>query len=282
MGVWSRQFATDLTMSASTFTPDHAVIEQGPVFEGLQVIVSLDGCRQARVNGSRPFDIDNSSVYLVISEGGQDGSDYLVAHRLQRSLRVGLDWVSARRNGFNLEMMAQCRRGRLHTQRGIQVLKQPMTPAIKAIAAQAMACPFQGGVRDVYLAGKGLELAATAVNNLLGEGVEPGRRLNRMDIERVHHVRELAIEHYQNPLSLAELARRAGTNTKKLSVDFRQVFGMSVFAFIQRYRLQEAYSMLATGEYSVSEVASFVGYAIPHFSTLFRKVYGFPPSRLAG
>jgi AraC-like DNA-binding protein len=46
------------------------------------------------------------------------------------------------------------------------------------------------------------------------------------------------------------------------------------------YRLEKAKYLLTSGEYSVSEVASSVGYDdIFAFSKIFKKKYGIPPSK---
>ncbi|MFT4171152.1 MAG: AraC family transcriptional regulator [Rhodocyclaceae bacterium] len=250
-----------------------------PVFEGLQVIVALNCRMRSRVNGCAPFDIVEPGAYVVLASGRHEGHDRIEPHALQRFVRIGIDPESADRNGFDLARIARSGRKRLFSN-DIIVMHQPLTPALKAIATQALACPLQGAMRDVFLAGKGLELAAFATDAILSCG-EAGRcRLTGADLERMWHARELALQHYQQPLTLHELARQVGTNVNKLTFVFRQVFGKSVFEYIQHHRLQEAYRMLATGAYSVSEVATFVGYAIPHFSTTFRKHFGFSPSQL--
>lgn len=67
---------------------------------------------------------------------------------------------------------------------------------------------------------------------------------------------------------------------RKLSAGFRQVYGASVFGFLQEYRLEQAYKLISTGEMSVSEAAFHVGYGAAHFATIFRKRFGVSPSSL--
>ncbi len=279
---WTRYFATDMTMSAGSIVARDRQEMTAPVFEGLQVIVALDPRMQSRIDGCAPFDIVRSGAYVVLASGRHECQDRFEPDALQRFVRIGLTPDSAERHGFDLARIARCDRKRLFTD-DVLVTHQPLTPALKAIAMQALACPLQGNMRDVYLAGKGLELAAIAVDAVLECNEvrmgQPGR-LKHREMDRLWQARELAVQHYQQPLTVHELARRVGTNVNKLTAGFRDVFGKSVFQYIQDHRLQEAYRMLATGSYSVSEVAAFVGYAIPHFSTLFRKHFGVPPSHL--
>lgn len=277
---WSRQFSTDLTMSVGSAVLRDSLEVTAPVFEGLQVIVSLQARLRCRINGRAAFNIAEPGAYLVIASGAQEGCDRLEPNTLQQFVRIGIDTESAERNGFDLRKIAASAGKRLYSH-DVIVLHQPLTPALQAIARQALVCPLQGSMRDVYLAGKGLELAALATGNVLNTGEECGTRLSSSDLERLWHARELATHHYQQPLTLHEIARCVGTNVNKLNSGFQQLFGMSVFQYVQNYRLEQAYQMLSTRAYSVSEVAAFVGYAIPHFSTLFRKHFGFSPSQLA-
>jgi len=266
-------------MSVGSVVLDDALEVTAPVFEGLQVIVSLSSRLRSRVNGRAPFDIAEPGVYLVVAAGQHEGYDRLEPHTLQQFVRIGIEPQSAMRNGFDLHKIANSGCGRLYSH-DIVVLHRPLTPTLKAIATQTLICPLKGTMRDVYLAGKGLELAAVAIEGVLNENEALRRRLTGADMERLWHARELATRHYQQPLTLHELAQQVGTNINKLNFGFQQLFGMSIFQYIQDHRLREAYQMLSTGAYSVSEVASFVGYAIPYFSVLFRKRFGFSPRQL--
>jgi len=276
---WSKTFSADMSMSVGSVTPDMALETCAPVFEGFQVIVLMNGWLRSRINDARPFDIADPAVFVVLARGRQLGYDRMEAGTLQRYVRIGIDAESAQRNGIDFKKIAASDGPRLHGG-DVDVIRLPLTPKVKAIAMQAFTCPVQGDMRDLYLAGKGMELAAVTISELAQE-TNPGLvHLGRRDLERLWYARELALAHYQDPLSLHELASRVGTNVNKLNQGFRQAFGASVFEFIQRHRLQEAHRMLSTGAFSVSEVALSVGYAIPHFSTLFRKHFGCSPSQL--
>lgn len=269
-----------MTLSVESIVPQQALEVTAPVFEGLQVIVSLSGRSQAGVLGRVPIQVSEAAVYLVYAAGRHQGYDRFEAGTLQRYVKVGLDPQSAERNGLDLNGLVRAQ-GRKLCSNDVMVMRQPMSPALQAIAMQILACPVQGALRDIYLAGKGLEMVALAAQGASGAGAacEPAR-LSRQDLERVRYAHDLLIARYQEPPTLPELARQAGTNVKKLNAGFRQVFGMSVFEYLQEHRLQEAFRMLSAGGHSVSEVAAFIGYAIPHFSTLFRKRFGMPPSQL--
>lgn len=278
---WSRALASDLVLSVRDVTPDDYLEVRSPVFEGLQIIVSLNCRLQGGVEGGQHFDIDSPGVYLVLAPGGYHGWDRFIPGHPQRLVRVAIDPDAARRSGIDFEHIAQ-RAGHRHWDDSVVTLQHALSPALQAIAMQIVLCPIQGALRDIYLAGKALELTAVATDALLDGGpigtASPLR--NSGDTERLWRARELAAAHYQQPLPLEALARAVGINVKKLTTGFREQFGVTVHAYVQELRLQEAWRMLATGDYSVSQVACHVGYAIPHFSTLFRKRFGQSPSNI--
>lgn len=80
------------------------------------------------------------------------------------------------------------------------------------------------------------------------------------------------------PLSLAELASRAGCSLAHLKAEFRREVGVAPGRYYTDLRLQEACRLLR-GDASIVEVAHAVGFPSgQHFSTMFKKVIGFSPS----
>lgn len=83
-----------------------------------------------------------------------------------------------------------------------------------------------------------------------------------------------------DPPSLPELARLAGTNVNKLTTGFRQLFGCSVYEFVRAQRLDLAYRLIAAGHGSVAQAAQACGYTDSHFTKVFRQRFGVAPSAL--
>jgi AraC family transcriptional regulator, transcriptional activator of the genes for pyochelin and ferripyochelin receptors len=161
------------------------------------------------------------------------------------------------------------------------LLSSPAGSALQALAAQIMNCPIRGPERELYLGGKAIQLVAIAVASCLSEAGSAERlELGSKDIDRIKQARDLLIASMQDPPSLESLAQQAGLNVRKLNLGFRRVFGSTVFGFLQEYRLEHAYKLIASGEMSVSEAAYHVGYGPAHFATVFRKRFGISPSSL--
>jgi AraC-like DNA-binding protein len=89
--------------------------------------------------------------------------------------------------------------------------------------------------------------------------------------------------HLFDPLRVSELASRFHTSESSLLRAFKRELGVSPAEYVRTRRLDEALLLLESGRYSVSEVATRVGYETPAaFSVVFRKRFGHPPSAALG
>lgn len=85
-------------------------------------------------------------------------------------------------------------------------------------------------------------------------------------------------DHIETPLSMPELARRAGCRQRDLEQRFRKLFGASPQKVYRRLRLDAGKRMLQEGGLAVAEVALRCGYAdASAFARAFREEYGAPP-----
>ena len=81
------------------------------------------------------------------------------------------------------------------------------------------------------------------------------------------------------PLNVAELARKSGLSTSHFRKLFREYHGISPRAMHRRQRIDAACSQLIYTIQSVSEIADDLGYACIHsFSRAFKDVMGISPS----
>lgn len=163
-------------------------------------------------------------------------------------------------------------------QNGPLSLPHPCPAHAAQLVGQMLACPFDGLMREYYLASKGMEL-------ILGEFAF--LCLGRTDgtvctcSKQVKEAARLLEEHLENPLSVPEVARVVGLSESSLKRSFKKVYGVSVFAFFQKIRMEHAKNLLAKKEMNVTEVAYTLGYSAPeHFSRAFRVHFGFPPKGL--
>jgi len=141
-------------------------------------------------------------------------------------------------------------------------------------------CPYHGMMKRMYLESKTLELLVLQLNQWSDDRKSTFTcTLQREDVERLYHAREILSRSLNNPPSLMNLARQVGLNDYKLKMGFRQLFGTTVFGYLQACRMEQAKQLLNERSLSVAGVAHAVGYASQsRFCHAFKRQFGMTPS----
>ena len=249
--------------------------------DGLNVGVMLSGNMEYWLDNQSPVTLAGPCLFILASRDTFSGNHVIPAETDIRYANVQINSSFAQQEfGIDFNRLAP---GLWPKGRETPLfLHQPAARSLQSLAAQILACPLEGAVGDIYLAGKALEMVALATQPLLEQRVSESERLSSIEVEKLHAARQILMQEFQDPPSLDGLAKRVGLNVKKLTGGFRLLFGTTVFAFLQEHRLEQAYQMLASGEITVSEAAYRVGYSAAHFSTVFQRRFGFPPRGLRG
>ncbi|RPE05431.1 AraC family transcriptional regulator [Chitinophaga lutea] len=160
----------------------------------------------------------------------------------------------------------------------------PITPAMLRIIYDMLHCKMEPAHKRVFLKAKTLELISLQLLQLSemqaqlipnSEGVRPA------DVQKMHLVRDIILQHLHNPHSLPVLAQMADTNECYLKRHFKKIFGTTVYGYIQQTRMEKAKHLLLHERKKVSEVALLSGYShISHFSKAFRKHFGCSPQQI--
>jgi AraC-like DNA-binding protein len=106
--------------------------------------------------------------------------------------------------------------------------------------------------------------------------------VSRTDIERAQKIEDiLTSENVVLPPTIKELSRVAAMSESKLKKVFKTVFGLPIYEYFQRHRMQKAKIMLMSGNYSIKDVGYSLGYAnLSNFTLAFKKEFGKLPSNL--
>lgn len=112
----------------------------------------------------------------------------------------------------------------------------------------------------------------------LANRTTPPRFLHSADVEKIYQARARLLTSLSTPPSLSGLAQAVGLSEAKLKQLFKQIFGISPYAFYQLARLEEARRLL---QYvSVSEAGYQLGFTnLSHFARLFTKQYHLSPKK---
>ena len=133
------------------------------------------------------------------------------------------------------------------------------------------------GPDDLIVEARALDILTTAMASMRESLFCNGARAARSPA-KLKAARRLMLEDLARSWTIGELARRVGLTEKRLKAEFRAEYGIPVYGFLQRSRLEHARTMLESGR-SVTEVSMAVGYANPsHFAKLFRRQFGVRPS----
>jgi len=103
--------------------------------------------------------------------------------------------------------------------------------------------------------------------------------LKQEEREKLFQAKEILSQNLETPPSLTELSRQIGLNSFKLKKNFKVLFGVPVFKYLQNERLTKAHELIRNQDVSIQEAAWHVGYdSLSSFSNAFAKKFGFRPS----
>lgn len=109
------------------------------------------------------------------------------------------------------------------------------------------------------------------------------RAYEQAERSRIRHsvtaaVVEYLQQHYAQPLSLESISRQFGYTPQYLSGLFHRDMGMTLQAFLQRLRVEEACRLISSRKLSVTALAQAVGYSdAKYFSKVFHRHKGMSP-----
>ncbi|WP_245911331.1 helix-turn-helix domain-containing protein [Neolewinella xylanilytica] len=153
-----------------------------------------------------------------------------------------------------------------------------MGPAMQTSVEQVFHTQLAGRPRILFYRSQTTGLLAQFFGLL---AAEPTGSIPQRERSQLEEARRILIEHLDAPPSLSELSRRIGLNTYKLKKEFKELFGVPVFKYLQNERLTTAHDLLRRGEMSVQEAAWEVGYdSLSSFSKAFARKFGYRPSEI--
>jgi len=108
--------------------------------------------------------------------------------------------------------------------------------------------------------------------------LERNRKLSTEAQQLVRQAMAYIHQHYAEPISRADLARRVALSEDYLTSCFRKELGVTPIAYLNRYRVNRARQLLTDTDQSVTEIALQVGFSDSgYFSRVFRREVGLSP-----
>lgn len=264
----------ELTLKTGTYSSFSEDWYEEPLESGLRLVLVQSGRLRCRVPGQNDREMSAPSFCAIASEGDFTTSQ---VYGMEQALRYTIVQLKSNSGCDACEWLPNSLRPVANGDP--RVMSCPAPRALQTIASQIATCQMAGAARNLFLGGKAMELLAVGVQFLTQETpVAEVPRMSSADVRRIHESRDLLVSTLDEPPTLERLAQAVGINRRKLTQGFRQVFGSSVFEYLQEYRLLEAHRLLCSEEVNVSTAAYRVGYSPAHFATAFRKRFGVSPS----
>jgi AraC family transcriptional regulator, transcriptional activator of the genes for pyochelin and ferripyochelin receptors len=153
-----------------------------------------------------------------------------------------------------------------------------MTPDMQNAVHKIMTTQYKGNTRHLFLKSQVNELLSHFFAFLALDKVDS---LTNTDRDKIIQAKEIIVNNISKPPSLSELSKLIGLNNNKLKKNFKELFGIPVFKFLQEERLSKAYELLNNNDMTVQETAWFVGYeSLSSFSNAFQKKFGARPNEI--
>ena len=153
-----------------------------------------------------------------------------------------------------------------------------MTPDMQSIVDSLFNIQYEGKTKMMFFRSQ----ITTLLSHFFGQLARlKTERINTSEREKLNQARDILLQQIDNPPSLTEISKQIGLNTFKLKKEFKALFGLPVFKYLQNERLTMAHKLIRTQEATVQEAAWHVGYdSLSSFSNAFEKKFGYRPSQI--
>lgn len=153
-----------------------------------------------------------------------------------------------------------------------------MTPEMDRIVDSVFNMKYHGKTKMMFFRSQMTALLSHFFGQLALLQTE---KINTTERDKLYMAKELLLNNLDNPPSLSELSRQIGLNSYTLKKNFKELFGLPVFKYLQNERLKTAHDLIRNQDATVQEAAWQVGYdSLSSFSNAFEKKFGYRPSQI--
>lgn len=99
--------------------------------------------------------------------------------------------------------------------------------------------------------------------------------------DKVKLAKSIIHEDLSKKITIPELAKIVGTNEQYLKKYFKVYYGKTIASYTTEVKMEHARTLLSSGKHLIVDVSRMTGYKhSTHFTTTFKKYYGFKPIQL--
>jgi AraC-like DNA-binding protein len=166
--------------------------------------------------------------------------------------------------------------------------KEPITFEYRQLLEDIFTADLQSPISHLLLQNRVLLLSEKFLHTFLTKAPilkETGglkQRDKEKDIEALKDVERILSNNKLDKFpSIDILSKTAMMSSTKLKTKFKQIYGMKLYEFYNRNRLEKAKEMLQTGKYSVKQVGLNIGFSnLSNFAKAFKKEFGILPKEI--
>lgn len=148
-----------------------------------------------------------------------------------------------------------------------------LNPELKEIINKILHCTYTGELLDFYRDLKTREWLCLALTPHNGQAAHTVK-LTRHNIEMIRESKHILDNGMGRHLTITSIAEEIGMNEFKLKVGFKQVFGISMFDYLIKIRMQAAKNLLLETDKPIKEIATLTGYSTKQsFLNAFKKYF---------
>ena len=275
-------FGEDLFLIVSDFMYADPRLERLPGDDLLDFHIKLSG--QLRMSTSRPDPIivDGPSLLVWNQPDGCDAEEVIDSGTHEKSITVYCrpEYIIGRIIGDAGLMPSQLRRILFNDADRINYCQVPLNAEL----TQASLNLFEANMKMqdelwlIYAESKAIQLLCMIISAFEQLSSAADETYNTADLHRFRQAQKILAKQFDPPPTIAQLAGMLATNETKLKNGFKSLYGMTIFEYRHRCRMQKAIELLESTELPVGIVAERIGYQHQTtFTTAFRKYFGFCP-----
>jgi len=273
------QLDQDLSFIDTQYTPanDLAILSKMDNQEP-RIVVTLglkgNSCFLGNMENEVIFKEGFTTITIVNSSSGERQYDAQQSIR-QLRLSIGKQWLD---KYFGENKSAHF----FKTTNANVISHKPISTQGIMSAQQLINCNIAEELRLIYMHGQVMTILASELAHLFEDNQQYSSQYNKNDKAIAELARDILLDEFKNPPSVAELSKRAGTNQFKLKKLFHHFFNNTPYVLLFEHRMNHAYQLLKSTHYQVAVVADLVGYShASNFTTAFTGHFGISPKIVA-
>jgi AraC-like DNA-binding protein len=176
---------------------------------------------------------------------------------------------------------------KLYTDMGTQnMFREPITFEYRQLLDDIFKTDTDSPLSNLVLQNRVLMLTEKFLTTFLvresDETVLKNKKIKEKDIQALREVEEILSKHELDKFpSIDVLSKTAMMSSTKLKTKFKTVYGMKLYEYYNRNRLEKARELLSSGRYSVKEVGLDIGFSnLSNFAKAFKKEFGILPNEM--